>query len=58
MHDMHEMEREAAPAPHLRGLLVAAAVFGLLIAGTLAMWGHYGTAVFYEMIVAGFAACF
>jgi hypothetical protein len=25
--------------------------------GGLALWAHYGTAVFYEMIVAGIAAC-
>ena len=28
-----------------------------IMAGTLALWAHYGTAVFYEMIVAGIAAC-
>ena len=36
---------------------VAAAV-GLLLAATLALWAHYGTAVFYEMLLAGIAACF
>jgi hypothetical protein len=29
----------------------------LLLAGTAALWAYYGTAVFYEMIVAGLAAC-
>ena len=29
----------------------------LLLAATLALWTYYGTAVFYEMIVAGLAAC-
>ena len=29
----------------------------LLLAGTAALWAHYGTAVFYEIIVAGIAAC-
>ena len=46
---------------HLRvNLLVAASVAGagLLVAGTLALWLHYGTAVFYEMIASGIAACF
>ena len=38
-------------------LLLGAAVVGILIAGTVALWAHYGTAVFYEMIVAGIAAC-
>jgi hypothetical protein len=35
---------------------VAVAVV-VLLAGTAALWAHYGTAVFYEMIVAGLAAC-
>jgi hypothetical protein len=38
-------------------LLIVAAVVGILMAGTVALWAHYGTAVFYEMIVAGIAAC-
>lgn len=41
-----------------RPLLLVAAVIGIMIAGTVALWAHYGTAVFYEMIVAGLAACF
>jgi hypothetical protein len=31
---------------------------GVLIAGTLALWAHYGTAVFFEIVAAGIAACF
>ena len=31
---------------------------GLLTAGTVALWVHYGTAVFYETILAGINACF
>ena len=27
------------------------------LAGTAALWAHYGTAVFFEMVVAGIAAC-
>jgi hypothetical protein len=30
----------------------------ILFAGTIALWTHYGAAVFYEMIVAGLASCF
>ena len=41
-----------------RPLLLIAAVIGIMLAGTVALWAHYGTAVFYEMIVAGLAACF
>jgi hypothetical protein len=35
---------------------VAAGVAILL--GPLVLWFHYGTAVFFEMIAAGFNACF
>ena len=31
---------------------------GALAAGTVALWFHYGTAVFYETILAGLNACF
>jgi hypothetical protein len=42
-----------------RAILVAAAlVVGALVAATLALWAHYGSVVFYEMILAGIAACF
>jgi len=47
----------APTAPMSRPLMVIAAVAGVLLAGTLALWAHYGTAVFYETIVAGIAAC-
>ena len=40
-----------------RPLLLIAGAAGIVLAGTLALWAHYGTAVFYEMIVAGIAAC-
>jgi hypothetical protein len=40
-----------------RSLVIIAAAVGVLFAGTVALWAHYGTAVFYEMIVAGIAAC-
>jgi hypothetical protein len=39
-------------------LLLAVAAGGMLLAGTVALWAHYGSAVFFEMIAAGFAACF
>ena len=47
----------AAPSTLSRPLMIAAAAAGLLVAGTLALWLHYGTAVFYEMILAGIALC-
>ena len=48
----------AAPRP-TRAIAVAGGTIGVLILlGTLALWGRYGTAVFFEMITSGFAACF
>jgi hypothetical protein len=39
--------------------LVAAGLIGVALAAlTGLLWVHYGTAVFYETIVAGLAACF
>ena len=40
-----------------RPLMLIAAALGIVLAATVALWAHYGTAVFYEMIVAGIAAC-
>jgi hypothetical protein len=40
-------------------LAVAGAGLGAaLLLGTLALWFHYGTAVFFETIAAGIAGCF
>jgi len=38
--------------------LVLAVVGGLIAAVTAALWFHYGTAVFYETVLAGLNACF
>jgi hypothetical protein len=46
------------PRTMLRPLVLGAAVVGILVAATLALWAHYGSAVFFEMIKAGLAACF
>jgi hypothetical protein len=40
-----------------RPLAIGAGVAGALIAATLALWGYYGTAVFFEMLAAGIAMC-
>jgi hypothetical protein len=49
---------DTATAPtSARPLLLLAAVGGVLLTGTIALWAHYGTAVFYEMILAGLALC-
>jgi hypothetical protein len=47
-----------ATRPLLRPLLAAAAAVALVLAGTILLWAHYGTAVFFETIRAGFIACF
>jgi hypothetical protein len=36
----------------------AAGLGALVLLGALALWFHYGTAVFFEMIAAGISACF
>jgi hypothetical protein len=38
--------------------VIGATGAGVLLAAAVALWAHYGTAVFYEMILAGIAACF
>lgn len=51
---------ETVSPPRLspRPMAFLAGGLGLLFAGTLALWVHYGTAVFFEIIRAGFVACF
>jgi hypothetical protein len=46
--------RRVAPAVVLGGAILGAAI----LLGTLGLWFHYGTAVFFEMIASGFSACF
>ncbi len=49
----------SASRPGTRPLMIVGAGLRLLVVGaTLALWAHYGTAVFYEMILAGIALCF
>jgi hypothetical protein len=47
-----------AKGPSSRALLIAGAVVVVLLGGTLALWAHVGTAVFFETIRAGIMACF
>jgi hypothetical protein len=35
----------------------AAAFAGLLVVGAISLWAYYGTAVFFEMVKTGIAAC-
>jgi hypothetical protein len=53
-----DIPADAVQAPRPRVLIVVAAAAGLLLASTLVLWAHYGGAVFYEMLLAGIAACF
>ena len=34
------------------------ATVAAMLAGAVLLWFHYGTAVFYEMILSGMSACF
>jgi hypothetical protein len=45
--------------PRVSGsLFVASALVASALIGTGLLWAHYGTAVFFETIRAGFTACF
>jgi hypothetical protein len=41
-----------------RPLAAIALLGGVLLAATLGLWAYYGTAVFFEVVRAGWAACF
>ena len=41
-----------------RPLLFVALGGALILAATLALWAYYGTAVFFEVVRAGWTACF
>jgi len=48
---------DAAP-PMARPLAALAIAGGVLAAAGGALWAYYGTTVFFEMVRAGWAACF
>jgi hypothetical protein len=49
-----EPARSGAPV-----IVAVAAVLGaVLLLGALALWFHYGTSVFFEMLASGISACF
>ena len=62
----HQGSIEASTAPTRRplggvafGIIVGSAVLvAALLIGASVLWVHYGTAVFFEMITSGIAACF
>lgn len=45
-------------ASQSRPLILVALAGGAVVAITLALWAYYGTAVFFEMVRAGWMACF
>ena len=52
-------ETISATTPLLsRPLMLIAAALGIVLAATMALWAHYGTAIFFETIRAGLIACF
>jgi hypothetical protein len=52
------MPDTASTATSSRPLALLAGAGGIALAAAIALWAHYGTAVFFEMIAAGIAACF
>jgi len=55
------MPENSIPNPMtVRGSAVLLSVggIGLVLAATVALWAHYGTAVFFETIRSGLVACF
>lgn len=52
------MRETVAPRSMSRPLIFGGAAVILALAGTLLLWAHFGTAVFFETIRAGLVACF
>ena len=55
-----EMPSLSPPGRKLAPVIVmgAAALAAMALVGALALWFHYGSAVFFEMIASGISACF
>ena len=52
------MSTTLSAKPRTTGVLTALAIIaGAAVAGTVVLWAYYGTAVFFEMVRAGWAAC-
>lgn len=53
------MSTTLSARPRITGVVtMLAIVAGATLAGTALLWAYYGTAVFFEMVRAGWAACF
>ena len=60
IHARNDMISDAPPQGRAAKVIVwsAAGLGGVIVLGAVALWIHYGTAVFFEMIATGIAACF
>ena len=60
IHVQQELVSAARPQGRAGTIIVwsAAGLGGLIVLGAVALWIHYGTAIFFEMIAAGISACF
>ncbi len=56
----HEIIPASRPSHGVASVIVVAGAgfAAALLLGALVLWYHYGTAVFFEMIASGIAACF
>ena len=56
----HGMMAATRPQARVASAIVwgAASLGALALLGAAALWFHYGTAVFFELIAAGISACF
>jgi hypothetical protein len=52
------MPASISTATMSRPLLLVALLAGVMFAATLGLWAYYGTAIFFEMVRAGWIACF
>jgi hypothetical protein len=56
---LHEIRPARPPRNAASAIVMGGAGLGVVfLLGALALWLHYGTAVFFEMIAAGINACF
>ncbi|MBR0843490.1 hypothetical protein JQ607_25105 [Bradyrhizobium liaoningense] len=60
LHPAHPLEDNSPTASRAPSVLLwaGAGAGALVVVAALALWLHYGTQVFFEMIRTGFAACF
>jgi len=60
LHPAHSLEDNSPTAGRTPTVLLLAGVGVIVLAvlGAIALWFHYGTQVFFEMISTGLAACF